>query len=153
MKREELIRYLSSINALVSQGKHAVVLGDLNEGPSGAGTQAANLSLLFDNHIPLGPRRHGTVNRKFIADFFHIFMSPGTRSWQDFVENLELLGISAWGAPMAYTQTDPSSIEAAIIAFGKGERAGGVVIGETTHIIPDPGVASAFPIFLQTPLR
>jgi hypothetical protein len=25
---------------------------------------------------------------------------------------------------MAYTQTDPSSIEAAIIAFGKGERAG-----------------------------
>jgi endonuclease/exonuclease/phosphatase family metal-dependent hydrolase len=38
------------VNGLVTQGLHVVVLGDLNEGPSGSGTQAANLSPLFDNN-------------------------------------------------------------------------------------------------------
>ena len=40
-------------NDLVQQGKHVVVLGDLNEGPATAGAQAMNLMPLFDNNSPL----------------------------------------------------------------------------------------------------
>jgi endonuclease/exonuclease/phosphatase family metal-dependent hydrolase len=41
------------VDRLVGEGKHVVVLGDLNEGPETVGTQAANLSALFDNDSPL----------------------------------------------------------------------------------------------------
>jgi endonuclease/exonuclease/phosphatase family metal-dependent hydrolase len=37
----------------VQQGKHVVVLGDLNEGPTTGGTQAPNLISLYDNNSPL----------------------------------------------------------------------------------------------------
>lgn len=41
------------VDGLVQQGSHVVVLGDLNEGPPAAGSQAPNLSSLFDNNSPL----------------------------------------------------------------------------------------------------
>jgi len=41
------------VDGLVAQGQHVVVLGDFNEGPATAGSQAANLSALFDNNSPL----------------------------------------------------------------------------------------------------
>ena len=37
------------VDRLVGEGKHVIVLGDLNEGPTTVGGQAANLSALFDN--------------------------------------------------------------------------------------------------------
>jgi endonuclease/exonuclease/phosphatase family metal-dependent hydrolase len=40
-------------NDLVQQGKHVVVLGDLNEGPAAEGAQALNLMPLFDANSPL----------------------------------------------------------------------------------------------------
>jgi endonuclease/exonuclease/phosphatase family metal-dependent hydrolase len=41
------------VDGLVAQGQHVVVLGDLNEGPAGAGSQAVNLAALFENNSPL----------------------------------------------------------------------------------------------------
>jgi len=41
------------VDGLVQQGDHVVVLGDLNEGPPAVGSQAPNLSSLFDNNSPL----------------------------------------------------------------------------------------------------
>jgi endonuclease/exonuclease/phosphatase family metal-dependent hydrolase len=41
------------VDRLVAQGKRVIVLGDLNEGPASAGTQAENLAPLFDNNSPL----------------------------------------------------------------------------------------------------
>lgn len=41
------------VDGLVQQGKHVVVLGDLNEGPQDASGQAPNLAPLFDNHSPI----------------------------------------------------------------------------------------------------
>ncbi|MGH9254514.1 MAG: endonuclease/exonuclease/phosphatase family protein [Vicinamibacterales bacterium] len=41
------------VDGLVQQGHHVVVLGDLNEGPPAVGSQAPNLSSLFDNNSPL----------------------------------------------------------------------------------------------------
>ena len=41
------------VDGLVADGRHVVVLGDLNEGPKAEGTQAVNLSALFDNNSPL----------------------------------------------------------------------------------------------------
>ena len=41
------------VDRLVGEGKHVIVLGDLNEGPKTVGTQAANFSALFDNNSPL----------------------------------------------------------------------------------------------------
>ena len=41
------------VNGLVAQGQHVVVLGDLNEGPATAGSQAENLQDLFNNNSPL----------------------------------------------------------------------------------------------------
>jgi endonuclease/exonuclease/phosphatase family metal-dependent hydrolase len=38
---------------LVDQGKHVIVLGDLNEGPAADGLPPANLAALFDTHGPL----------------------------------------------------------------------------------------------------
>ncbi len=41
------------VDDLVAQGQHVIVLGDLNEGPATAGSQAENLRDLFDNNSPL----------------------------------------------------------------------------------------------------
>ena len=41
------------VENLIQQGKHVVVLGDLNEGPTTPGSQAPNLARLFDNNSPL----------------------------------------------------------------------------------------------------
>ncbi|HEY3165802.1 MAG TPA: endonuclease/exonuclease/phosphatase family protein, partial [Candidatus Binatia bacterium] len=41
------------VDGLIQQGEHVVVLGDLNEGPPAAGSQAPNLASLFDNNSPL----------------------------------------------------------------------------------------------------
>jgi endonuclease/exonuclease/phosphatase family metal-dependent hydrolase len=41
------------VDGLVQQGKHVVVMGDLNEGPQTPGGQAPNLAPLFDNNSPL----------------------------------------------------------------------------------------------------
>jgi len=41
------------VDRLVGEGKHVVVLGDLNEGPTAVGTQVANFSALFDDNSPL----------------------------------------------------------------------------------------------------
>ena len=41
------------VDGLIQQGAHVVVLGDLNEGPAAAGSQAPNLASLFDNNSPL----------------------------------------------------------------------------------------------------
>ncbi len=41
------------VERLVQQGSNVVVLGDLNEGPTAPGSQAPNLSSLFDNNSPL----------------------------------------------------------------------------------------------------
>jgi endonuclease/exonuclease/phosphatase family metal-dependent hydrolase len=38
------------VNRLVQAGAHVVVVGDLNEGPAGTGTQAPNLASLFKNN-------------------------------------------------------------------------------------------------------
>jgi endonuclease/exonuclease/phosphatase family metal-dependent hydrolase len=40
-------------DGLMGQGKHVVVLGDLNEGPTAGGTQAPNLVSLYDNNSSL----------------------------------------------------------------------------------------------------
>jgi len=53
-KRRRQARAVRRIaDRLVADGKHVVVLGDLNEGPASAGSQAANLRALFHNHSPL----------------------------------------------------------------------------------------------------
>jgi endonuclease/exonuclease/phosphatase family metal-dependent hydrolase len=41
------------VDELVQAGAHVVVVGDLNEGPAVAGTQAPNLASLFKNNSPL----------------------------------------------------------------------------------------------------
>ena len=41
------------VNGLIQIGGHVVVLGDLNEGPAVAGSQARNLATLFKNKSPL----------------------------------------------------------------------------------------------------
>jgi endonuclease/exonuclease/phosphatase family metal-dependent hydrolase len=41
------------VNGLVQQGKHVVVLGDLNEGPPTGGSQALNLAELYNNNSPI----------------------------------------------------------------------------------------------------
>jgi endonuclease/exonuclease/phosphatase family metal-dependent hydrolase len=41
------------VDRLFAQGQYVIVLGDLNEGPASAGSQAANLAPLFDNNSPL----------------------------------------------------------------------------------------------------
>jgi endonuclease/exonuclease/phosphatase family metal-dependent hydrolase len=41
------------VDRLVGEGRHVIVLGDLNEGPTAVGAQAANLSALYDNNSPL----------------------------------------------------------------------------------------------------
>jgi endonuclease/exonuclease/phosphatase family metal-dependent hydrolase len=52
-RRRQAKRVREIVNGLVQQGKHVVVLGDLNEGPPTGGTQAANLAELYNNGSPL----------------------------------------------------------------------------------------------------
>jgi endonuclease/exonuclease/phosphatase family metal-dependent hydrolase len=53
-KRERQAKKVREIvDELVQAGAHVVVVGDLNEGPAGAGTQAPNLARLFKNKSPL----------------------------------------------------------------------------------------------------
>ncbi len=40
-------------DGLIQQGKHVVVMGDLNEGPTAGGTQALNLASLYNNNSSL----------------------------------------------------------------------------------------------------
>jgi endonuclease/exonuclease/phosphatase family metal-dependent hydrolase len=74
------------VNALVAQGQHVVVLGDLNEGPSGAGSQAANLSPLFDNNSPL-------VDCYSLANF-QVGNRPGTFDSCGWANRLDYIFIS-----------------------------------------------------------
>ena len=41
------------VDKLTTQDQHVVVVGDLNEGPAGPGSQAPNLTRLFDDNSPL----------------------------------------------------------------------------------------------------
>ncbi len=52
-RRRQAAEVRRIVNALVAQGQHVVVLGDLNEGPATAGSQAENLQDLFNNNSPL----------------------------------------------------------------------------------------------------
>ena len=52
-RRRQATKVRSIVDGLVAQGKHVVVLGDLNEGPAAPGGQAPNLAPLYDNNSPL----------------------------------------------------------------------------------------------------
>lgn len=52
-RRRQAVEVRRIVDGLVAQGQHVVVLGDFNEGPPAAGSQAANFSALFDNNSPL----------------------------------------------------------------------------------------------------
>jgi len=52
-RRRQATAVREIVDGLIQQGAHVVVLGDLNEGPPAAGTQAPNLASLFDNNSPL----------------------------------------------------------------------------------------------------
>jgi endonuclease/exonuclease/phosphatase family metal-dependent hydrolase len=52
-RRRQAVAVRAIVDNLVGQGKHVVVMGDLNEGPAAEGTEAPNLSALFDNDSPL----------------------------------------------------------------------------------------------------
>ncbi|MFX1305137.1 MAG: endonuclease/exonuclease/phosphatase family protein [Promethearchaeota archaeon] len=52
-RKRQSIQVRKIVDDLVAQNEHVVVLGDLNEGPSNPGSQAANLINLFDNNSPL----------------------------------------------------------------------------------------------------
>ncbi len=69
-RRRQVAEVRRIVDGLVAQGQHVVVLGDLNEGPAAAGSQAENLKGLFDNNSPL-------VDCYWISDF-QIGNRPGT---------------------------------------------------------------------------
>jgi len=52
-RQRQAVAVRSIVDGLVAQGQHVVVLGDLNEGPAAAGSQATNLTNLFNNNSPL----------------------------------------------------------------------------------------------------
>jgi endonuclease/exonuclease/phosphatase family metal-dependent hydrolase len=52
-RRRQATAVRGIVDGLVQQGQHVVVLGDLNEGPAAAGSQAVNLAALFNNNSPL----------------------------------------------------------------------------------------------------
>jgi endonuclease/exonuclease/phosphatase family metal-dependent hydrolase len=52
-RKRQAVAVRAIADGLVQQGKHVVVLGDLNEGPAAEGTQAQNLLALFDHNSPL----------------------------------------------------------------------------------------------------
>jgi len=51
MRQAKAVRKI--VDELVQSGAHVVVVGDLNEGPAAAGSQAPNLARLFKNKSPL----------------------------------------------------------------------------------------------------
>jgi endonuclease/exonuclease/phosphatase family metal-dependent hydrolase len=69
-RQRQAIEVRRIVNDLVAQGQHVIVLGDLNEGPAVAGSQAENLVDLFNNDSPL-------VDCYWIPDF-DIGNRPGT---------------------------------------------------------------------------
>lgn len=52
-RRRQAAEVRKIVDGLVAQGQHVIVLGDLNEGPATAGSQAENLRGLFDNNSSL----------------------------------------------------------------------------------------------------
>ena len=52
-RRRQAAEVRSIVDGLVAQDQHVVVLGDLNEGPTTAGSQANNLISLFNNNSQL----------------------------------------------------------------------------------------------------
>jgi endonuclease/exonuclease/phosphatase family metal-dependent hydrolase len=52
-RRRQALEVRRIADRVISAGNHVVVLGDLNEGPKTEGSQAVNLSALFDNNSPL----------------------------------------------------------------------------------------------------
>jgi endonuclease/exonuclease/phosphatase family metal-dependent hydrolase len=50
-RQADAVRHI--VDELVGAGTHVVVLGDLNEGPAVAGSQAPHLAALFENNSPL----------------------------------------------------------------------------------------------------
>jgi endonuclease/exonuclease/phosphatase family metal-dependent hydrolase len=52
-RKRQAVAVRAIADDLTQQGKHVVVLGDLNEGPAVVGGQAPNLMPLFDNNSPL----------------------------------------------------------------------------------------------------
>ncbi len=52
-RRRQAVRVRAIVDDLVADGKHVVVLGDLNEGPAAVGEHAENLGDLYDGASPL----------------------------------------------------------------------------------------------------
>jgi endonuclease/exonuclease/phosphatase family metal-dependent hydrolase len=52
-RRRQATALREIVDGLVQQGKHVVVMGDLNEGPTPTSTHAPNLAPLFTNNSPL----------------------------------------------------------------------------------------------------
>ena len=52
-RKRQAVEVRRIVNALIAQSQHVIVLGDLNEGPAAAGSQAENLQDLFNNNSPL----------------------------------------------------------------------------------------------------
>ncbi|MEX0786369.1 MAG: endonuclease/exonuclease/phosphatase family protein [Dehalococcoidia bacterium] len=52
-RRRQAAEVVRIVSRLVAEGKHVIVLGDLNEGPASDGTPAANLRSLFTGGGPL----------------------------------------------------------------------------------------------------
>ena len=80
------------VNELVQGGAHVVVLGDLNEGPAVADTQAPKLTMLFENNSPLIDcyslpgfdlgNRPGTFNSCVLRNRFdYIFISKSLQPY------------------------------------------------------------------------
>jgi endonuclease/exonuclease/phosphatase family metal-dependent hydrolase len=94
------------VNELIQTGAHVVVLGDLNEGPAVAGSQAPNLASLFKNHGPLIDcyslpgfdvgNRPGTFDSCVLRNRFdYIFVS---KSLQTYFTGGRVLRKRLWGS-------------------------------------------------------
>jgi hypothetical protein len=94
------------VNELVQGGAHVVVLGDLNEGPAVADTQAPNLAMLFENNSPLIDRyslpgfdlgnRPGTFDSCVLRNRFdYIFIS---KSLQPYYRAGRVFRKGLWGS-------------------------------------------------------
>ena len=73
------------VNELVQAAAHVVVVGDLNEGPAVAGTQAPNLARLFDREIlsltlAHKPHSNATAPRQCIT--LHVIIREQRRAWE-----------------------------------------------------------------------
>jgi hypothetical protein len=109
------------VGGQAAQGQHVVVMGDLNEGPKGVDTQAANLSLLYDHNSPLvecyprakfeigkGPGTSGSCGRTKRLDSIsttEIFASGPSNP-----ESATLNPESALGMPLGHPQDSPGKM-------------------------------------------